>query len=183
MYFVTICTVNCELLFGEVVGGKMVMSEWGGEVNACWQAINAHFRHVELDEFQIMPNHLHGILTIAQRYEEAPSVVGAQHAAPLQRNVISPNVHPGSLAAIVRSFKSAVSAHVNLLRQTPGTPVWQRNYHEHVVRDENDLHRIREYIQTNPLRWELDRENPKRRGEDEFDKWFEGTTQQKKNRP
>ena len=59
------------------------MSEWGGEVNACWQAINAHFRHVELDEFQIMPNHLHGILTIAQRYEEAPSARrGAACCAP-----------------------------------------------------------------------------------------------------
>jgi hypothetical protein len=121
------------------------------------------------------------ILTIAQRYEQVPSVVGAQHAAPLQRNASSPNVHPGSLAAVVRSFKSAVSAQVNTLRGTPGTPVWQRNFHDHVVRNQNDLHRIREYIQTNPLRWELDRENPKRRGEDEFDKWLGRVAQSKSN--
>jgi REP element-mobilizing transposase RayT len=181
MYFVTICTENRELLFGEIVGGEMRLSERARIVDGCWQAIPAHFRHVELDEFQIMPNHIHGILAIAQRSENEPSVVGAQHAAPLQRNMISPNIHPGSLAAIIRSFKSAVTSRVNLLRQTPGAPLWQRNYHEHAIRNENDLHRIREYIQTNPLRWELDRENPKRQGKDEFDRWLNGIVQQKKN--
>jgi len=76
------------------------------------------------------------------------------------------------LGAIVRSFKSATTNRINDLRGTPGVPLWQRNYHEHVIRNEEDLRRIREYIQTNPLRWELDRENPARRGEDEFDRWL-----------
>jgi REP element-mobilizing transposase RayT len=64
------------------------------------------------------------------------------------------------LGAIVGSFKSAVTKWVNENRATPGAPVWQRNYYEHVIRDEGDLERIREYIATNPLRWEMDEENP-----------------------
>jgi putative transposase len=76
------------------------------------------------------------------------------------------------LGAIIRSFKSATTNRIYDLRATPGVPPWQRGYYEHVIRDEDELHRIREYILTNPLRWELDRENPARRGEDEFDCWL-----------
>jgi hypothetical protein len=78
----------------------------------------------------------------------------------------------GSLPTIIRSFKSATTNRINILRSAPRAPLWQRNYYEHVIRNEEELRRIREYIQTNPLRWELDRENPARRGEDEFDRWL-----------
>ncbi|MDM8001030.1 MAG: transposase [Dehalococcoidia bacterium] len=104
-----------------------------------------------------MPNHVHGIIVITDR----PGVE-AQHAAPLYVSVNAPR--PGSLSAIVRSFKSASTKRMNELRAAPGTPVWQRNYYEHVIRNERDLERIREYIATNPLRWALDRENPARSG-------------------
>jgi hypothetical protein len=79
----------------------------------------------------------------------------------------------GSLPTIVRSFKSATTRHINILRGTPGAPVWQRNYYEHIIRNEDALHRIRQYIATNPLRWHLDRENADRTGRNPDEKmWF-----------
>jgi putative transposase len=73
----------------------------------------------------------------------------------------------------VGSFKSAATRHINQSRNASGGSVWQRNYYEHVIRDEIALSRIRDYIQTNPIRWALDRENPNRRGPDDFDLWFD----------
>jgi hypothetical protein len=80
----------------------------------------------------------------------------------------------------VAGFKSAVTTRINILRGTPDVPLWQRNYYEHVIRNEDDLRRIREYIQTNPVRWELDRENPAKQGEDEFDRWLDSLSRKKK---
>jgi len=113
-----------------------------------------------------MPNHVRGIVWI----------VGAQHAAPLPaaRTVA---VTPASLGAIVRSFKSAATRHVNEFRHAPGAAVWQRNYYERVIRDDDELSSIREYIHINPLRWELDRENPRRVASREHTRqwgWLEG---------
>jgi hypothetical protein len=82
------------------------------------------------------------------------------------RGVTSNNVVPGSLGAIIRAFKSAVTKCINEHRGTPGAPVWQRNYYEHIIRSEESLRRIREYIANNPLRWHLDLENPDRTGDD-----------------
>jgi len=95
-----------------------------------------------------MPNHFHAILFIIRR--------GVLQYAPTNK-FRSPSQTIGS---IVRGFKSAVTKRTNKLRNSPSTPVWQRNYYEHVVRNENELNQIREYIQNNPLKWELDRENP-----------------------
>ena len=150
----------------------MVISQIGQIVEDEWKKTAEIRPTIELGEFVVMPNHFHGILVILEGR-------GTARRAPTPERF----GHPvwGSLPTIIRSFKSAVTSRVNTLRQTPGTSLWQRNYHERVVRNENDLHRVREYIQTNLLHWELDRENPKRRGEDEFDKWLEGTTQPKKN--
>ncbi len=122
-----------------------------------------------------MPNHVHGIIWIA-----AAKAVGAQHlrnpasfhggeapappgravaggAAPLPSMVVA----PGSLGAVVRSFKSVTTKRINAIRGTPGAPVWQRNYYEHIVRNEADLQRIRQYIRDNPLMWAEDPDNPK----------------------
>ena len=102
---------------------------------------------------------------------EAMRSVGATHASPLQ-NDNTPTRPRGpkrqSIASIVGSFKSAVTKCINEYRGTPGAPVWQRNYYEHIIRTEESLNRIREYILQNPLRWHLDRENPERTGVDEL---------------
>jgi putative transposase len=114
-YCVTVCTAERACLFGEVSAeGEMLLNGWGEFVVACWESIPAHFPNVELDVFVVTPNHVHGIVVINEDWKAGISVVGAQHAAPLQptpsvSSKTFAKVAPGSLGAIVRSFKSAVS--------------------------------------------------------------------------
>jgi len=164
-YFITICTYQGQCLFGHVLDGAMVFSDAARIVRACWDEISVHFPNVELDEFVIMPNHVHGIMLIVHRGR------GTACRGPTVESFGKPV--PGSLATTIRSFKSAVTKRINQQRKTPGGSVWQRNYYEHVMRDEAALARIRDYIGTNPLRWALDRENPSRAGTDDFDRWLE----------
>jgi putative transposase len=171
-YFVTICTREKELLFER--------REIRDVVDESWQSIPKHFPRAGTDAFVVMPNHVHGVIWILDPEEQVgATAVGAQHAAPLQQSgVVQHNrLQPGSLGVIVRSFKSAVTKGINELRDTPGEPVWQRNYYERVVRNDDELNRIREYIQLNPLKWNLDRDNPMRVADEMWDKqwgWLEG---------
>ena len=160
-YFVTICTSDRISLFGEVDHGNMTLNEFGEIVSACWSDLPHHFPNLQLDCFTVMPNHIHGLIEITDEFSENP--VGAQHAAPVPSASAhsSPrNVQPGSLGAIVRSFKAASSRRMNLSSSTPGATIWQRNYYEHVIRGESELQRVREYIVNNPARWAEDEENP-----------------------
>jgi REP element-mobilizing transposase RayT len=141
-YFVTICTYERELLFEDPVLRRVA--------ERLWQRIPRHFPHVRLDEWVIMPNHIHGILVIV--------------GDPLPRR--ASGVEAGSLGAIVGNFKSVAARRINRLRGTPGMPVWQRNYYEHVVRDEGTLKAIRQYIADNPAQWEWDTYNPTAVGPD-----------------
>jgi REP element-mobilizing transposase RayT len=170
-YFVTICTQGRVCLFGEVEDGEMRLNEFGEMVRGCWLAIPDHFPHVALDAFVIMPNHVHGIVWIVDATTDAVGNVGATHASPVQTHASplpsspQPSVRPRgpqrrSIGAVVGSFKSATARCINADRKTPGTPVWQRNYYEHVIRNEASLDGIRAYIVNNPLQWALDRENP-----------------------
>jgi putative transposase len=162
-YFVTICAHGKECIFD--------VPESRNAVEEAWRQIPFHSPNAGLDESVVMPNHVHGVLWILGR-----NVVGAQHAAPLPatRTVA---VKPGSLGAIVRSFKSAAAKRVNEVRHTPGARVWQRNYYERVIRNEDELSSVREYIHLNPLKWELDRENPDRVASRQYARqwgWLEG---------
>ncbi len=165
-YFVTICTHDWACLFGDVVDGKMRLNAFGEIVHQCWLAIPQHFSPVTLDEFVIMPNHVHGIIGIMDAEPVANPTVGATHASPLrwplphQSSPRPRGPQRQSIGAIVGSFKSAVTKRINAHRGTPGAPIWQRNYFEHIIRDAASLDRIRRYIAENPLRWHLDRENP-----------------------
>jgi REP element-mobilizing transposase RayT len=129
------------------------LNQFGNIVQECWIAIPEHFPKVILDEFVIMPNHVHGIIVIA----ETPRV-GATHASPLHKHPRGPQRQ--SVGAIVGSFKSAVTKRINECRAAPSEPVWQRNYYEHVIREEASLNRVRKYIAENPLQWAYDPENP-----------------------
>lgn len=162
-YFITICTQNRESLFGDVVDGAMVLNEFATIAQRCWLEIPCHFLNVSLDEYVIMPNHVHGIIIIGEQN------VGARHAVPLPPRTerFGKPTH-GSIPTIVRSFKSAVAKRINEHRGTPGAPVWQRNYYEHIIGTGESLDRIRRYIAENPLRWHLDRENPRRSGKDDL---------------
>jgi len=166
-YFVTICTKDHACLLGEIEDAEMVLNDAGRIASDCLCAVEQHFRTVELDAFVVMPNHVHAIIVIIDArgsLECAPVVrVGAQHAAPPQPASSPPTVTPGSLAAVVRSYKSAVTRQVRQQSGASGIQVWQRNYYEHIVRNEDSLNRIRQYIADNPARWEFDRENPSAR--------------------
>ncbi len=165
-YFVTICTHERECLFGDVVDEVVRLNGLGEVVQQTWDALPDHFAHVESDQFVIMPNHVHGVVVLMDDFPgvgatHASPVVGvpgparATHASPL-RNGPKPN----SIGTIVGSFKSAVTKHINHLRLTLGHPVWQRNYYEHVIRDDRDLAAIRDYIAGNPARWLVDEHYP-----------------------
>lgn len=148
-YFVTICTQDGECLFGEIGDGAMRLNDAGKIVAAEWLNTAEIRAEIELDEWVIMPNHVHGILVISGRGDR-PVHKGDRPVAPT-----GPKAR--SIGAVMAGFKSVVTKRVNELRRTPGAKLWQRNYWEHIVRDEIDLHRIREYISNNPGRWEMDK--------------------------
>src|SRR5207245_11485483 len=133
-------------------------SECAGSGRAsCWLEIPEHFADVTLDAFIVMPDHLHGIVIISgMLYRHS---VGAQHAAPLRSigrlpaPTGSEGCSHGSLGAIVRSFKSATTKRINEMRHTPEKRVWQRNYHDRIIRDDREMQRARHYVLLNPLRW------------------------------
>lgn len=135
VYFVTICTHLREWMFGEIVDDDMQLNAYGAIVMDEWQRTGAR-EFVELDAFVVMPNHVHGIIVInhpyqAQDNQSTLSNVGAenQHVSTHKSGGITPNnVAPGSLGAIVRRFKSPSHDNINRARNTPGVPVWQRNY-------------------------------------------------------
>jgi REP element-mobilizing transposase RayT len=152
-YFVTVCTWQKECLFGDVVDGETRLNEYGNVVVDCWNKIPSHFQYVGLDAFIVMPNHVHVIIVMDNCRGKAclaPTWERGQFGKPIT----------GSLPTIVGSFKSAVTKQINTIRNTPGTPLWQRNYYEHVIRNDDELQRIREYIINNPLQWADDEINP-----------------------
>lgn len=160
-YFVTICTQDRQCLFGDIAEGQTRLNTLGEVVLACWANLPHHFPHVELDAFVVMPNHVHGIVVITHRRGEAsgPNTRIPGLAAP-DASPLLDGTRPGSLGAIVQNFKSVSTRRINTMRSAPGLPVWQRNYYEHVIRNEHELDRIREYIASNPMQWAMDSENP-----------------------
>jgi REP element-mobilizing transposase RayT len=173
-YFVTMCTHERECLFGDVVDGAVRLTDMGRMVQECWDAISNHFPHCELDAFVVMPNHVHGIVAFAGdvnpvgAQHAAPdfglsvSKAWAQHAAPLHSVLPPRTVAPGSVGAIIRSFKSTVTKRFNIRRDNPGAPVWQRRYYERIIRDDRELDGIRQYIADNPGKWAEDENHPGR---------------------
>lgn len=153
-YFVTIITYQRDCLFGEIENKEMVLNNLGKISNECWQEIPEHFPFVELGSYVIMPNHVHGIIVITDKGR------GTAVLRPYDGNPHKINVKPGSLGAIVRSYKSAVSYRAN--KELTMTGIWQRNYYEHVIRNDKEMDKIWRYIEANPAQWEEDEENPNR---------------------
>jgi putative transposase len=171
-FFATLVTQGRETLFGQIVNGEMMLSPLGRVVMTMWQRLPSHFSQVRLDEFIVMPNHLHGIIWLLNNGESRDKVssVEAQFEDSLpvqwvgQGTTAQEMSHPhrlesGSLGAVVGNFKSVTTRRINQMRHSPGAPVWQRNYYEHIVRDEHELNTIRQYILDNPSRWEEDDEH------------------------
>ncbi len=130
-YFVTICTYQGGHFFGPVVEGQMQLTPIGQVAERCWRAIPDHFPAVELDEFVVMPNHLHGILWLRRS--------------------------KAALGTIVGNFKAAVTRESRRDLDPELGRLWHRSYHDHIIRTEQDLMRIRKYIKHNPQRWQEDK--------------------------
>ena len=128
----------------------MVLNGFGNVVRACWDDLPNHYHNVELDTFVIMPNHLHGIIGLIQTVR--PESVGAGFKpAPTKQH---------GLPEIVRALKTFSARRINAIPRAPGHSMWQRNCYERVIRDEDELNRIREYIVYNPAKWADDKDNP-----------------------
>ena len=172
-YFVTLVAANRECLFGDVVDGHVVLSTCGKIVDWFWRDIPRHAAYVRLDAYVVMPNHVHAVLWIAnvgatQTYkpvdggpvfleESGIRDKGSPgFASPLPDRAIGPASH--SVGAIIGNYKSVTTRRINQVRKSAGAVVWQRNYYEHIVRSEEELHRICTYIQNNPAQWASDSE-------------------------
>lgn len=168
VYFVTICAQARKNLFGSIVNDEMHLNEPGRMIYSCWRELSSHYPTIELDYFTVMPNHIHGIIFLVgagfPRPGVPPGAVGGE-TPPLQKN---PN-----LSTIIGYFKYQSTRQINGARQTPRAKVWQRSFYDHVIRDDDSLNRVRSYIETNPLRWHLDRENLAARARDDFDVWLD----------
>ncbi|MCU0275814.1 MAG: transposase [Acidobacteria bacterium] len=172
-FFVTICSFQKECIFGNVSDGMMVMNKQGKCIETAWLETAVKRPAIELDEFIIMPNHFHAIIWIVGRGTACRAPYGSRTSGTEipARTMGTARCAPtdpkceqfgrpvsGSLPTVIRSFKSAAGKYVNESRGSPGTPVWQRNYYEHIIRDEDELQRTREYIRHNPENWQSDEE-------------------------
>jgi len=170
-YFVTVCTRDHRCLFGRIVGDAMELNDAGRTVEKCWREIPTHFPQVEVDEFTVMPNHIHGILFIRAKDDlvtPTGNLVGADNHSPVPPHDYPPVHHPPApsrprgtsqtVGSILRGFKIGVT---KWMRENAGLDdVWQRNYHEHIIRNEKSLNLIRQYTADNPASWARDRYGP-----------------------
>jgi REP element-mobilizing transposase RayT len=156
-YFVTICTRDRELLFENPAYKTIIQDEW--------HRTEVVRPHIHLDEFICMPNHIHGIISIVEP-------VGARRRLALpttetnratHRVAPTKKIQSNSLGAIIGQFKSITTKLINRLRGTIELSIWQRSYYEHIIRNEDELNRVRQYIRDNPVNWETDEENPNRK--------------------
>jgi putative transposase len=151
-YFVTVCTNSRTDLFGEIVDGRMHLNAVGDAVAGAWRWLSEQYSYVVLDEWCLMPNHLHGIVTLTGR--------GGSRTAPTCQIIVPPRRK--TVGRLIGAFKTVSTKQINQLTNTPGAVIWQRNFWEHIVRDVAELDRIRDYIRENPTNWPADPLNPDR---------------------
>lgn len=164
-YFVTICVADRRSLFGEIVRERVVLSNLGRVVEANWLRTPMIRPQVQLDSYVVMPNHVHGILVIdgdSSGSTRHNSAGGRMQDAPTSGGRIRFQAPSQTIGAIVRGFKGATTSQIAKTLHRGEFVVWQRNYYDHVIRDENDLNRIREYIENNPAKWAEDALNPEK---------------------
>jgi putative transposase len=164
-YFITICTQNRACLFGDVANGQMQLNDAGKMVMDEWEKSAQIRNEIRLDDFIVMPNHFHGIAVIASheyprgdehRRDDRPVVPTQSGSSPVVPTNRPHGPKPKSIAALIAGFKCAATKRINQMRGTPGITIWQQRYWDHIVRDNNELFRIRHYIRNNPSNWERD---------------------------
>jgi len=153
-YFLTMCAYENKRLFGEIKNGEMHLNQYGKIVILTWNDLINHIANIELGEFVIMPNHIHGIVNIVEpakiTYEKSEGDLSGLKIA---------KTHPPQtpVSEIVRQFKSFSAMRINNLRRMRGTAVWQKDYYERIIRTEKAYMKIAEYIHNNPFQWENDK--------------------------
>lgn len=169
LYFITLCVHNRECLFGEISNGEMILNEYGCIANNCWKEIPDHYPSAVLHAHVIIPNHIHGVIELVgaqnsvgtQDFESnggVQNIVVVQHFGPRQRNELQRHQYqkiiPRSIGSIIRGYKIGVTKWFR--NNTDIHTVWQRNYYEHIIRDETAYNNIIHYIENNPLNWDKD---------------------------
>jgi putative transposase len=165
-YFVTIVTQHRICLFGDISDGEILPNDTGRIAQASWIGLSSRFSAVSLDSFVVMPNHIHGIITVGAQF------IASSSAPPNQVGIIREGAinRAPTLSEIIRTYKAAST---RMIRQTANPNfAWQRNYYEHVIRNEESLNRIRQYIVDNPTRWAFDPENPIATSPEPKDTWL-----------
>ena len=169
-YYITIVTWHRECLFGEVVKGEMRLTKAGEIVQWEWIELPKRFRYLALGAYVVMPNHFHGILFFHENVRATRQGLTGTHSGEIslppvttkgiEGSPLPRGPQPASLGAIMAQFKSRVTKQLWKIPLLRGTPIWQRNYYEHVIRNEGDLQNKTDYIEANPLLWDQDHENP-----------------------
>jgi REP element-mobilizing transposase RayT len=153
IYFITICCFEKKMFFGEIVDKKMILNELGKLASLFWREIHEHFSHVYLDEYVIMPNHIHGILILDY------SAVGPGHGMALQGNGINKFSKPvkNSVSVIVNQYKSTLKRWCN--KNGYDSFQWQSRFYDKIIWNENSMDEVRYYIRMNPRNWHIDELN------------------------
>ena len=163
-YFITICTQNREHFFGEIVDKQFIATEIGTLAEKFWMEIPQHFPYIELGNFVVMPNHVHGILIIDKNVKtlqcnvsENESPVETLHCnVSTNKNEQMANISPksGTISTILRSYKSVVTKNARFIHAEFG---WQPRFHDHIIRNAPEWERIQTYIENNPMNWKEDK--------------------------
>jgi len=151
-YFVTICTHKRENIFGKIIDSKMILNELGEIIKDELLKSEEIRDEIKIDYYVIMPNHIHAIIIIEKQKSDSSDIVVANGRSPLR-------MPSKSLSSFISGFKSVCTKRVNIIRNSLGIPLWQRNYYEHIIRNEKELFEIRKYIENNPINWNDDEYN------------------------
>ncbi len=155
IYFVTICTKDKEHTFGIIKNGEIALNKYGNIVKNEWMKTPKIRKEIELHRFIVMPNHIHGIVEIIDGRGDRPvAPTGKPFTPPMAIPAIKePGPKHKTIGSMVAGYKSTVTKQINILRNIPFAPVWQRNYYEHIIRNEESYYRISEFIKSNPMNW------------------------------
>ncbi len=149
-YFITICTQDRSCLFGGITNNEMNLNEIGKIVYETWRWLSVQYDYVALDEMIVMPDHLHGIIIIADQHGRGDSSLDGGSRGDSR---ITPTKKRKTIGRLIGAFKTVSTKKINELVNTPGSRMWQRDYYEHIIRNNEELNRIREYISNNVIMW------------------------------
>jgi len=161
-YFVTICTKDRICYFGKIVHSQVVLSDIGMIVFEEWKETEKKRHNIKLDSWIVMPNHIHGIIIITKKYnccvETSHRDVSTCQNVSARRDVSTEKLKPNTLGSIIGQFKSVCTKKIRQIGNDKFA--WQSRFYDHIIRNDQSLNNIRQYIQYNPMRWDMDRNNP-----------------------